>query len=168
MTWSRLPLTVRLPLTTTKLLADRSQPTRQQSSTTWTCWRQCKHACSADCVSLLALLFDACRLYSNTGDAGLTDVAMWVRQRQITLPVSGLLSSSVLHNTICCQYGLTTGWTTGCIVYTNVQPVVNPVVQPVWQPAVSCIRSITVLWRVALESFWDGEWVDTCHTSSRD
>jgi len=25
---------------------------------------------------------------------------------------------------------LTTGWTTGCIVYTNIQPVVNQVVQP--------------------------------------
>jgi len=35
---------------------------------------------------------------------------------------------------------LTTGLTTGCIVYTNIQPVVKPVVQPVWQPVVSCKR----------------------------
>jgi len=37
-----------------------------------------------------------------------------------------------LRDTTCCQTGLTTGWTTGCIVYTNIQPVVvKPVVQPV-------------------------------------
>jgi len=41
-----------------------------------------------------------------------------------------------LHDTTCCQTGLTTSWTTGCIVYTNIQPVVKPVVQPDWQRVV--------------------------------
>jgi len=40
-----------------------------------------------------------------------------------------------IHDTTGCQ----TGWTTGCILYTNIQPFVcnrcMPVVQPVWQPA---------------------------------
>jgi len=38
-----------------------------------------------------------------------------------------------------CQTGnrFTTGWTTGCIMYTNIQPVV--------QPVVSCKRSNTVM-----------------------
>ena len=39
-----------------------------------------------------------------------------------------------LHDTTCCQTGLTTG----CIMYTNIQPVVKPV----WQPAVSCIQPV--------------------------
>jgi len=43
-----------------------------------------------------------------------------------------------LHDTTCCQTGLTTG----CMVYTNIQPVVKPVRQPVWQPAVSCIQPV--------------------------
>ena len=43
-----------------------------------------------------------------------------------------------LHDTTCCQTGLTTG----CIVYTNIQPVVKPVWLPVWQPAVSCIQPV--------------------------
>jgi len=30
-----------------------------------------------------------------------------------------------------CQTGLTAGWTTGCIMYTNIQPVVKPAVQSV-------------------------------------
>jgi len=38
-----------------------------------------------------------------------------------------------LHDTTCCQTGLITAWTTGCIVYTNIQPVVKPVVQPAVQ-----------------------------------
>jgi len=41
MSWSHLPSAVRLLLTTTRLLTDKSQPTRQQSSTTWTCWQHC-------------------------------------------------------------------------------------------------------------------------------
>jgi len=39
-----------------------------------------------------------------------------------------------LHDTAGCQ----TGWTTGCIVYTNIQPVVQPLARPVWQPVASC------------------------------
>jgi len=39
-----------------------------------------------------------------------------------------------VHDTTCCQTGLTSG----CIVYTNIQPVVKPV----WQPAVSCIQPV--------------------------
>ena len=35
-----------------------------------------------------------------------------------------------LHDTTCSQ---TTGWTTGCIVYTNIHLVVKPVVQPAVQ-----------------------------------
>jgi len=37
-----------------------------------------------------------------------------------------------LHDTTCCQIGLTTS----CIVYTNIQPVVKP--EPVWQ-TVGCL-----------------------------
>ena len=43
-----------------------------------------------------------------------------------------------LHDTTCCQTGLTTG----CIVYTNIQPFVKPVWQPAWQPVVSCIQPL--------------------------
>jgi len=38
-----------------------------------------------------------------------------------------------LHDTICCQTGLTTGY---MFVYT-----IQPVVKPVWQPVVSCIQT---------------------------
>ena len=41
-----------------------------------------------------------------------------------------------LHDTTCCQTGLTTG----CIMYRNIQPVVKPV----RQPAVSCIQPAIV------------------------
>jgi len=37
LSWSYHRSAVRLLLTTTRLLTDKSQPTRQQSSTTWTC-----------------------------------------------------------------------------------------------------------------------------------
>ena len=40
---------------------------------------------------------------------------------------------SRLHDTTGCQSGLTSGWTRGCIVYTNIQPVVKPVIQPAVQ-----------------------------------
>ena len=58
-----------------------------------------------------------------------------------------------IHDTTRCQTGrqtyLTTGWTTGCIVYTNIQKVVKPVWQPAasckhCQPVVSCKRTLTI------------------------
>jgi len=42
------------------------------------------------------------------------------------------------------ETALTTGLTTGCIVYTNIQPVVKLVWQPDWQQVVSCKRGFTV------------------------
>jgi len=38
-----------------------------------------------------------------------------------------------LHDTTSRQTGLTTGWTTGCMVYTNILLVDKPVVQPAVQ-----------------------------------
>jgi len=60
------------------------------------------------------------------------------RPKVITSPVkTSLHGQNVLSQIV---PGLTTGWTTGCIMYTNIQPVVQPVVQPLstacaaWQP----------------------------------
>ena len=56
MSWSHLRSAAHLPLTTARLLAEKSQPTRKQSSTTWTYWRQ-RSVDYTDCASL-AELFD--------------------------------------------------------------------------------------------------------------
>jgi len=58
--------------------------------------------------------------------------------RRCTKPSSVMLKPR-LHDTTCCQTGLTTGW---MFVYT-IQPVVSCIqtlncCQPIWQPAVSC------------------------------
>jgi len=56
-TWSHPPLAARSLLTTTRLLADRSLPTRQPYSTTWTCWQHCRPTYCTGRVWLAALLF---------------------------------------------------------------------------------------------------------------
>ena len=77
-----------------------------------------------------------------------------------TLKFTKVMPNPRLHDTTCCQTGLTTGY----IVYTKHQPVVktglttglttgwitnscsfNTVVKPPWQPVVSCKRGISVL-----------------------
>jgi len=47
-----------------------------------------------------------------------------------------------IHDTTGCQPGLTTGLTTGCIVYTNICPVVKRGWQPDWQQVLSCKRGL--------------------------
>ena len=59
---------------TTRLLTDKSQPTWQQSSTTWTCWQHCNvRVFYTDRVSLLALLFYACMYVTAAVDKATTD-----------------------------------------------------------------------------------------------
>ena len=56
-----------------------------------------------------------------------------------------------LHNTTCCQTGLTTG----CIVYTNI----HPVVKPVWQPAISYIQPVV---KPVVQPGLTTSWTNSC------
>jgi len=97
--------------------------------------------CSVDSMSRVDVVWRVDGQFAGELSVVATDILPRLINRQSTPTVTDVTKEVVrivelptslkphLHDATCCQTDFTSGWTAGCIVYTNIQPVVKLVVQ---------------------------------------